>query len=262
MAIKTSIKVKKAWWSDIASDGGVGTDWNEFQIGTREATFQFNGSDADVTNYKNVLGSILESSTLKGDKTVNFQLADLTPAVIAEFTGGTVTDDATSTRFDAPENENVGIEKSVRFLTDNNVLVELPRVSFDVYPIFNDDDLHYFQMNGTILLPEKSGVTTFAYDVLKLPDENDITSFDIVISGSSVLTGAATITPATHTVVAEVVNGTGLTTLAPTIGVSLGASIDPPSGDTQDFTSAVEYTVESANGTSQVWTITVTEAAP
>lgn len=262
MAIKTSIKVKKAWWADIASDGGLGTNWNEFQIGTREATFQFNGSDADVTNYKNVLGSILESSTLKGDKTVNFQLADLTPAVIAEFTGGTVTDDSTSTRFEAPENENVGIEKSVRFLTDNNILVELPRVSFDVYPIMNDDDLHYFQMNGTILLPEKSGVKSFAYDLLKLPDDNDILSFDILVSGVSVLTGAATINSSLHTVTAEVTNGTGLTALAPTIGVSLGASIDPPSGDTENFTAAVDYDVESANGVTQTWEITVTEAAP
>lgn len=259
--MKTSIKIKKFWYADVASDGGVGSNWKEVQIGQREATVQFNGSDADTTNYKNVLGAILESSTLKGDKTMNFQLADLTPDVIADFTGGIVTEDSDSIRYDAPENENVGIEKSIKFLTDNNILFEMARVSFDGYPIVNDDDLHYYQMNSVVLLPSKTGVTSYAYDVLKLPDANDITSFDILVSGVTVLTGAATITAGTHTVVAEVVNGTGLTDLAPTFGVSLGASLDPASGVSQDFTSAVTYSVESANGTSQDWTVTVTEAA-
>lgn len=261
MSIETSIKIKKFWYAAVASDGGVGSDWNEIQIGQREATVQFNGSDADVTNYKNVLGSILESATLKGDKTMNFQLADLSPAVIADFTGGTVTDDATSTKYEAPENENIGIEKSIRFLTDNNILFEMPRVSFDGYPTMNDDDLHYYQMNGTVLLPTKANTPSYSYDILKLADENDIESFDILVSGVTVLTGAATITAGTHTVVAEVANGTGLTTLAPTIGVSLGASLDPASGDSRDFTSALTYSVESANGTSQTWTVTITEAA-
>jgi len=259
--MKTSIKIKKFWYSDIASDGGVGTDWNEIQIGQREATVQFNGSDADTTNYKNVLGSILESSTLKGDKTMNFQLADLSPAVIQEFAGGTVTTDSNAVKYDAPENENIGIEKSIRFLTDNNILYEIPRVSIDAYPIINDDDLHYYQINSVALLPEKTGTPIYSYYQLLLPDENDITSFDILVSGVSVLTGAATITAGTHTVVAEVANGTGLTALAPTIGVSLGASISPASGETEDFTAAVTYAVESANGVSQNWSITVTEAA-
>ena len=259
--MKTSIKIKKFWYSDVASDGGVGTDWKEVQIGQREATVQFNGSDADTTNYKNVLGSILESSTQKGDKTMNFQLADLTPEVIADFTGGTVTIDAVSERYEAPENENNAIEKSIRFLTDKNLLFEMARATFDGYPIINDDDLHYYQMNSVVLLPEKTGVTSYAYDELLQPNENDITSFDILVSGSSVLSGAATITPGAHTVVAEVVSGTGLTTLIPTIVASLGASIDPYSGVVNDFTAAVEYSIESANGDSQIWTITVTEAA-
>lgn len=261
MAIKTSIKIKKFWYADVAADGGVGTNWNEVQIGLREATVQFNGSDADTTNYKNILGNILESSTLKGDKTMNFQLADLTPAVIAEFTGGVVTDDSVSTKYEAPENENVGIEKSIRFLTDNNILYEIPRVSFDGYPIMNDDDLHYYQMNGIALLPEKASTPIYTFYVLKQPDENDISSFDILVDGVSVLTGAATITPVAHTVVAEVANGTGLTALVPVIGVSLGASIDPASGSTVDFTAPVDFDVESANGDTQTWEITVTEAA-
>lgn len=261
MAIKTSIKIKKFWYSDVAADGGVGVDWKEAQVAQREATVQFNGSDADVTNYKNVLGNILESATLKGDMTMNFQLADLTPEVIADFAGGTVTEDADSILYEAPENENQGIEKSIKFLTDNNILYILPRISFDAYPIVNDDDLHYYQCNGTRLLPEKTGEPIMSYHVLKLVSANDITSFDILVAGSSVLTGAATINAGTHTVTAEVANGTGLTALSPSIVASLGASLDPASGDVTDFTTAVNYEVEAADGTKQIWAITVTEAA-
>lgn len=61
--MKTSIKIKKFWYADVASDGGCGVNWNEIQIGQREASVQFNGSDADVANYKNVLGAILASSS-------------------------------------------------------------------------------------------------------------------------------------------------------------------------------------------------------
>jgi len=254
--MKTSIKIKKFWWADVAADGGVGTNWNEIQIGQREASVQFNGSDADTSNYKNVLGSILESATTKGDKTLNFQFADLTPAVIAEFCGGTVTTDSNSVKYEAPENENQAVEKSLRFLTEKNVLYTIPRASLDAYPIVNDDDLHYYQVNSIVLKPTKTGVASYSYDVLLLPDANDILTF--VLDSE---TGAATITAGTHTVAIEVVNGTVVTALQPVIGVSLGASITPISGAAQDFTSPVVYAVESANGDSQNWTVTVTVAA-
>lgn len=254
--MKTSIKIKKFWYSPIASDGGLGTNWAEVQLGQREATVQFNGSDADTTNYKNVLGGTLESSNVKGDKTMNFQLADLTPDVIAVFSGGTVTTSADSDRYEAPENENQNIELSIKFLTDKNVLFEIPRASFDGYPVVNDDDLHYYQMNSVVLTPEKEGVSIYAYDVLKLVSANLITSF--VMDEE---TGAATIDTGAFTVAIEVANGTDVTGLAPIIGVSLGASVSPYSGVATDFTSPVEYTVEAADGTKQVWTVTVNVAA-
>lgn len=253
--MKTSIKIKKFWIADIASDGGLGTNWKQIQIGQREATVQFNGSDSDVTNYKNVVGSTLESALMKGDKTVNFQFADLTPAMIAEFTGGTVSTSADADSFDAPLNENQSIEKSVKFLTDKNILVRMPRVSFDGYPMMNDDDLHFYQVNGTVLQPTKTTVSSYGFDALKLPDANDIISFVLAAQ-----TGAATISTANHTVAITVAHGTVVTALEPVIGVSLGASILPESGEAKDFTSAVTYAVESANGTSQNWTVTVTVA--
>ena len=255
--MKTSIKIKKFWYADIASDGDVGTGWVELQIGQREATAQFNGSDADTANYKNVIGNILESSITKGDKTVNFQFADLTPATIAEFIGGTVTDDVNETKVESPENVNQSIEKSIKILTDKNVLFILPRCSMDAYPMVNDDDLHYFMVNSVVLKPTKAGVAVFSMSVLKLPSETDILTLSLPEQ-----TGAGVPDTATHKVTIEVVNATPVTALVPTITSSLGSSLDPVSDIAQDFTSPVDYEVEAADGTTQDWEVTVTIAAP
>ena len=254
--IKPSIKIKKFWYAEPASDGGIGTSWNEVQLGQREATVQFVGSDADTTNYKNVVGGVIESANTKGDKTVSFQLADLTPDVVATFSGGTATSSAAAISYDAPENENQSIELSIMFLTERNVLFRLPRVIFDGYPSVSDDDLHYYQINGVVGTPTKSGVTSYGYDILLKPDENDITAFVLEKQ-----IGAAVINATSHTVSIEVANGTAVTALKPTITPSLGASLSPGSGVAQDFTNPVVYTVTSANGVAQAWTVTVTEAS-
>jgi hypothetical protein len=250
---KVSIKIKKFWFSDIAADGGLGTDWQEIQIGLREATVQFQGSDADITNHKNVLGNILASEMTKGDKTLVFQMADLDPNVIAEFAGGTVVEDADSIRYEAPLNENQNIEKSLRFLTEENILYSIPRASVDAYPGVNDDDLHYYQINTVLLLPEKADTPSYTYDVLKVVGANDIASFSIPEESTP-----ATIDDVGHTVAVDVPAATPVTALVPTIGVSLGASVLPVSGEAQDFTTPVEYVVEAADGTKQIWTVTVT----
>lgn len=50
-----------------------------------------------------------------------------------------------------------------------------------------------------------------------------------------------------------------LKTLKPTILVSEGASISPASGVAQDFTNPVNYTVTAQDGSTKVWTVSVTE---
>lgn len=254
--MKTSIKIKKLWVSSVAADGGIGSNWTNIELGAREATVQFNGSDADVSNYKNILGAVLESAIMKGDKTLVFQLADLNPEVVAVFTGGVVTSTSEADSYDAPDNENQSIELSVKFLTDKNVLFRMPRVAFDGYPMVNDDDLHYHQINGVVLQPSKSGVTSYGYDLLKTPSANAITAFSVAAQ-----TGAATINVSAHTVAITVASGTVVTSLEPTIEVSLGASLEPNSGVAQDFTAAKTYTVQAADGTEQAWVVTVTVAA-
>ncbi len=86
-----------------------------------------------------------------------------------------------------------------------------------------------------------------------LSDEAEIISF--VVPGQI---GAATITSSIATVELQVAQGTDLTSLIPTIQVSLGASINPASGVAQNFTQPVQYTVTAQDGTTtKVWTVTI-----
>lgn len=68
----------------------------------------------------------------------------------------------------------------------------------------------------------------------------------------------AEINTTNHTISISVINGTNLTALVPTITISNFATISPTSGVAQDFTNPVEYTVTAQDGTTQVWTVTVT----
>ncbi|MEQ9374251.1 MAG: DUF5018 domain-containing protein, partial [Imperialibacter sp.] len=84
--------------------------------------------------------------------------------------------------------------------------------------------------------------------------QNDILTFALTQQ-----TGPATIDNVDHTVTMEVNAGTSLTSLVPTITLSDGATSNPVSGMSQNFTSAVNYTVAAEDGTEQVWEVTITE---
>ena len=89
-----------------------------------------------------------------------------------------------------------------------------------------------------------------------LSTETDILSFTLLEQ-----TGGASIDAINHTVDIEVANGTGLGALTPTIGLSAGATINPLSDTQQDFNAPFDYTVTAEDATTtQVWTVTVTEA--
>jgi beta-xylosidase len=49
--------------------------------------------------------------------------------------------------------------------------------------------------------------------------------------------------------------GADVTSLAPTFTISAGATINPASGSTQDFSSPVTYTVTGSDGTARSWTV-------
>ncbi|MDW3195765.1 MAG: BspA family leucine-rich repeat surface protein [Cytophagales bacterium] len=105
----------------------------------------------------------------------------------------------------------------------------------------------------------EDGATTQIWTVTVT--EAPSTATDVISFVLAEETGSATINTTDHTITVEVANGTDLTTLTPTIGVSSGASITEASGVVQDFSSPVEYTVTAEDGAiTQTWTVTVTEA--
>lgn len=255
MSTQIDVDYKKVLISEVAADGGLGEKWKKIDGEVRQGTASLTGSDSDVTPHKNVHGDILATSIVKGDVLFNFQCADVSPENRAYLMGGVVEESADGKNWKAPD-ETQAIYRSVQILGKNNILDYAVNVRIDAYIAKNDDDLAYIQVNGTVEKPTKDGVEqTGAWEITD-PDANDITAFSLAEQ-----TGAATINNTAHTVSIEVANGTDVTALEPVITASLGADVSPFSGDLADFTNPVEYTIESANGDQQTWTVTVTVAA-
>lgn len=241
--------------SDVAPDGGLGTQWEEIQGATRQGTASLAGSDSDITTHKDVLGQIIKSSTVKGDVTYSFQCADISAENRAKLMGGTVEVSAQGTNYKAPS-VNQAISKSVMIIGRDGTVDYAVNVSIDAYVTRADNDLAYIQVNGTVEKPEKEGIEpSGSWDDVNV-SANDILGFVL-----DAQTGAATINTTAHTVAIEVANGTVVTALTPTVNVSIGANATPNSLEAQDFTSPVVYSVKSADGTSQAWTVTVSVAA-
>lgn len=116
-----------------------------------------------------------------------------------------------------------------------------------------------FSMPVTYTVTAEDGTTieNWLVTIQVLPNiETDITGFSLAEQ-----TGVYRIINVYHTVEIEVHIGTDVTSLAPTISLSHGASIAPASGVSRDFTNSVGYLVTAEDGlTNQVWTVTVTVA--
>lgn len=248
------VDYKKVLISEVAPDGGLGTQWKKIEGYTRQGTAALTGSDADITAHKNVTGGTIKSSRVTGDNTFNFQCADISAANRAYLMGGTVETSATGVNYKAPL-VTQDISKSIMIIGRDNTVEYAVNVNIDAYIARADDDLAYIQVNGMVEIPEKSGVEPQgSWDAIDA-DANDILTFVLAEE-----TGSATIDATAHTVAIEVANGTDVSTLTPTITVSLGANATPNSLEEQDFTNPVTYAVENANGVSQNWTVTVTVA--
>ncbi|MHC1776093.1 MAG: DUF1566 domain-containing protein [Lentimicrobium sp.] len=98
--------------------------------------------------------------------------------------------------------------------------------------------------NGTIL---KYGLLQGA------PEGADVLGFRI-----SEQAGLPVIDPQNHTVVAEVNASADLTALIPELFLSAGATCDPPSGVSRDFSNPVLYRITAAGGAPEkVWTVNI-----
>jgi len=88
-------------------------------------------------------------------------------------------------------------------------------------------------------------------------DQNDIVAFSFEQDAEP-----AEIDTDNHTVNAYVIYGSDISNLTPEIEVSHNATIDPPSGEAQDFSDPVTYTVTAQNEDEQEWLVTVHIADP
>jgi Zn-dependent metalloprotease len=108
----------------------------------------------------------------------------------------------------------------------------------------------------TVTAEQKSSiiqVVKSAWAAVGLPytnDENNIVSFYVPnMVGTPIIDNTA------HTVDFTVTYSSCLNALAPNVFLSPGATIISGASSSQDFTSAVSYTIRSQSGLSQVWTI-------
>jgi len=129
----------------------------------------------------------------------------------------------------------------------------------------NDENATYAQVDATELpgntsieVTAENGDTKLTYTVeftVELNSENEIVSFEFD-TFDPVVTGD--IDQENLTISMVVPAGTDITTLAPVIEVSAEATVSPASGDVQDFTNAVVYTVTAENGEENLYTVDVT----
>ncbi len=99
-----------------------------------------------------------------------------------------------------------------------------------------------FSFNGPDATPPIDStameITRFEFNGIKFPVAGQINGLDIQV---------------------DVPHGTDVANLIPTIDAPYGASVSPPSGNAQDFSNPFEYTVSALDGSSQIYTVTVTE---
>lgn len=99
----------------------------------------------------------------------------------------------------------------------------------------------------------KNGTTAqYQVEVVVHDADNEKSILSFVIDGEE-----GVINEVAKTVLVYMPEGTDVTHLVPTIEVSEGATVSPASGEAQDFTTPVAYTVSAPNGTTAVYTVTV-----
>jgi len=121
-----------------------------------------------------------------------------------------------------------------------------------VRPVFEDGDAEV-TMTATISNGLSSDTKDFSLTVLALADSSKaIESFDFEDEDAE-----GDVDEEEKTVAITVPSGTDVTELVPTIAFS-GVSISPASGEVQDFSDPVTYTVTAADDSTQEYVVTVT----
>lgn len=149
---------------------------------------------------------------------------------------------------------------------DLNLLENSPAIGAGVvlpYIIVEDnygvsDTINKYDMNGIAFSRTSPSIGAYEYSLMEQSSEKNVTAFTII--GQS---GSTTINTTNHTVSLNMLYGTDITDLTPTISISAGATILPTSGTSRDFTNPVVYTVTAEDESYQEWTVTIeVEEAP
>ena len=109
-------------------------------------------------------------------------------------------------------------------------------------------------------LPYKGSAPDMGYAEYDPGFTPPLTDADIISFALSQQTAPATINANNRTVSIEVAYGTNVTSLTPTISISAGATINPASGVTRNFSTSQTYVVTAEDASTQTWTVTVTVA--
>ncbi len=117
--------------------------------------------------------------------------------------------------------------------------------------------------NYIVHQPDDSNLGLVTYEPI-MTLHPDIVSFAFMAVQNDALESDAygVISSENHHITVYVPDGTDVSQLIPEIAVPLGVSINPESGEAQDFSQVVEYTLSVPHGDEQVWTVSVEVEQP
>ena len=212
-----------------------------------------NGSTIDFTDPATISVTAEDGTTIQ-DWTVTVTLGqeplsgtDIISFTLAEQTGAAIINAVEHT-----------VEIEVVFGTDLSNLVPAFSISEGATSNPASGTTISFTNPVTIIVTAEDGteqnwIVTVIEDGEEPDTDTDMLTFEVAQQ-----TRDAIINAADHTVEVEVASGTDVTNLTPAFTLSEGASSNPASGETVDFTTPVTYTVTAEDGiTTQDWIVTV-----
>ncbi|OFY21019.1 MAG: hypothetical protein A2W98_01620 [Bacteroidetes bacterium GWF2_33_38] len=238
------------------------TTYNDFTV--NDGTGDLNVDD-DIFEFTPTVGSIYD---VTGIGHFGYGLFKILPRSVADVTVAALNTEAEIVSFVLAEQVSdatitsgaatVSIE--VFAGTDVTALVPTIGISAGADIIPNSGVAQNFTNDVTYTVTAQDGSTktwTVSVNVSSTQNsEANIVSFDFAID---VQAADEVVNATDSTVAVGVFADVNLTNLTPTITLSAGATINPASGTARDFTSPVTYTVTAQDGSTTIWTVTVTK---
>lgn len=152
--------LQKLEFGPIPDDGGVTTTWSKLGY-TRRETFTFNSEDGDTTDFfAEESDTAIDSITVPGKETFEFDLMDYGLETLQKLFGGTVTGTGDNAIYNAP-NKIEAKEWSCKITPEKGFVFTYPRVSImpKLSGSFTKTELLQIHLVCTVLEPTKEGVT-------------------------------------------------------------------------------------------------------